>query len=367
MKILMQNRKDAFTVKGGDTVAMLGLKKYLEKLGIEVDISLELSPDLSKYDWILIFNILRTLESYAQFRNAKKQRKKIALMPIYWDKKEFESYGRNFKLKLVNKLFSYSRAEFIKNIIRALKDKKSIKGIKYQFFKSYFRQQKEMVKKSEVILPNSYQEKELLEKEFGSFNGETIYNGIDPEIFKEGNPQEFKEKYKINFEKFGLCVARFDERKNQLSVIKAINEINIPIIFIGSPSPNHKNYFNLCQKIANKEIIKFLPFLPQEELKNAYSSAHFHVLASWFETPGLVNLEAGIYNCNLVISERGPVREYFDNLVWYCSPNDLNSIQKAIKEAYNKDRGYYNIRERILKNFTWEKSALKLKEVLENF
>lgn len=363
----MQNRKDAFLYPGGDTVAMLSLKKYLSRLGVEVDISLESEPSLGNYDWVLIFNILRTLESYAQFRNAKKQHKKIALMPIYWEREEFEKYGRNQCLRILNRIVGRGNTELFKNILRSIKNKSLLSALKYQFLKGYFRQQEEMIKTADIVLPNSYQEKDLLEKKFGSFRTAVIYNGIDLETFEEGDPERFKKKYHIDFEKFGLCVARFDEGKNQLAVIKALKGENIPVVFIGYCSPFHKKYFHLCQKNANKITMRFLSFLDQKELKDAYSAAHFHILASWFEVTGLVNLEAGLYNCNLVISDRGPVKEYFDDLVWYCSPHDLTSIKKAVLEAYNAKRGYYKLRERILNQFSWEKIALNLKNVLENF
>lgn len=388
MKILMQNRSDAFEVKGGDTVAMLGLKKYLEALGVQVDISLELDPNLKNYNWVLIFNILRTLESYAQFKNAKKQKKKIALMPIYWATEEYEKYGRSLKIKMANKLIGKNGEELLKNIIRIFRNKKLLKAIKFQFQKSYFSQQKEMIKFSDIVLPNSYQEKSLLEEKFGNFIWKVIYNGIDLEVFKpnlsindnnkdlnkvEGNGRQdikkihFLKRYKIPFEKFGLCVARFDERKNQLNLIKAVNQEKIPIVFIGAPAYYHQKYFQKCQKIADPSLIKFFPFLEQEEVKMFYQFAHFHALVSWLETPGLVNLEAGILGCNLVISKRGPVEEYFKEYAFYCEPNDISSIRRAIKEAFEKPRGYYSqLPKRILENFTWEKSALKLKEILEN-
>lgn len=366
MKILFQNRIDTFEMKGGDTIAMLGLKKYLEKIGVEVDISLELEPDLKEYDWVLIFNILRSIESYSQFKNAKKQNKKIALMPIYWETNEFETLGRNWKIRVLERLLGKNMVELLKNIKRALQNKTLLKALKYQFEKKYFDQQKEMIKYSDIVLPNSLKEREILEKDFGFFKGEIIYNGIDLEIFKEGKPDLFFKKYEVPFKKFGICVARFDERKNQLNLIKAINLEKIPFVFIGRPAIYHQSYFSYCQKLADKSLIKFLPFLPQEELVNAYQSAHFHALVSWLETPGLVNLEAGLLGCNLVISKRGPIEEYFGDYAFYCEPNDISSIRKAIREAYEKKRNYYpELPERIKNNFTWEKSALKLKKILE--
>ena len=49
MKVLFQSRKTLYSAPGGDTTQLLKTKEYLEKLGVQVDISLELTPDVSSY------------------------------------------------------------------------------------------------------------------------------------------------------------------------------------------------------------------------------------------------------------------------------------------------------------------------------
>ena len=90
MKVLFQSRKTLFSAPGGDTTQLLKTKEYLEKLGIEVDISLELEPDLREYDIIHVFNLMRPQDLFLQVRNAKRQGKKIALSTIYGPYTEYE-------------------------------------------------------------------------------------------------------------------------------------------------------------------------------------------------------------------------------------------------------------------------------------
>lgn len=75
----MQSRTNLFTCPGGDTIQLLKTKEYLENSGIEVDISIELEPDLSKYDIIHLFNLTRVQETFIQVKNAKKQNKPVIL------------------------------------------------------------------------------------------------------------------------------------------------------------------------------------------------------------------------------------------------------------------------------------------------
>ena len=70
-------------MRGGDTVQIEKTKEQLEKLGVEVDISLELEPDLSAYDLVHLTNVTRIQETYVQMQNAKKQGKKVALSTIF--------------------------------------------------------------------------------------------------------------------------------------------------------------------------------------------------------------------------------------------------------------------------------------------
>ena len=71
MKVLMQSRKNFFDLRGGDTVQLEKTKAELEKLGVEVDFSLEFEPDLSKYDLVHLSNVTRIQETYLHVLNAK--------------------------------------------------------------------------------------------------------------------------------------------------------------------------------------------------------------------------------------------------------------------------------------------------------
>ena len=73
MKVLFQTRTNLFEAPGGDMVQMLKTKEFLEKLGIKVDISLELEPDLTGYDLVHLFNLMEPQDIYIQMLNAKKQ------------------------------------------------------------------------------------------------------------------------------------------------------------------------------------------------------------------------------------------------------------------------------------------------------
>jgi glycosyltransferase involved in cell wall biosynthesis len=60
--------------------------------------------------------------------------------------------------------------------------------------------------------------------------------------------------------------------------------------------------------------------------------------------------------CNIVVTEKGDTRDYFKDDAWYCNPDDIASIKDAVDKAY---KAPYDpaFKERILKNYTWERAA----------
>ena len=72
--------------------------------------------------------------------------------------------------------------------------------------------------------------------------------------------------------------------------------------------------------------------------------------------PGLVSLEAALAGCTIVSTNRGSTQEYFGELAHYCDPGNLDSIVEAITDAW-KAKKDLRLKQRILENYTWEKTA----------
>ena len=145
MKILFQSRKTLFTVPGGDTTQILKTKEYLEK-------ALELEPDLSDYDIVHVFNLMRPQELYLQVRNAKKQHKKIALSTIYGPYVEYEKKARGGVLQILNQFLSITQIEYLKVIARIILNAEFNKGTLFYLLNGHKRLQKKIVQAIDVFL-----------------------------------------------------------------------------------------------------------------------------------------------------------------------------------------------------------------------
>jgi len=365
VKVLIQNRPDTFQIIGGDTIQMIKTAEYLKKLGVDVDISLQLNPKLDKYDIVHLMNITRVTHTYLQLKNAKKQKKKVVLSPIYWNTKDV--------------VFSYFLRTF--SFIKHIYDLKDLSVAVFQSIvnRTFFAQASELFTNNEMtsfvlanvdcILPNSHAELKILRERFPKVfekkRLETIVvpNGVDKEVFYNASPKSFEDKYQIK--DFVLNVGRFSFRKNQLSLIRALKGTGLRVVFIGESSKITKHYavkdtidklyYQQCIRESDESFI-FLGSMSHEELASAYAACKVFALPSLYETPGLSALEAALAGANVCITSKGSTREYFSGYAFYCDPYDICSIKRAILQAYDTPKSG-NLKEHVLRNFTWDHVA----------
>ncbi|MHC1723467.1 MAG: glycosyltransferase family 4 protein [Aminipila sp.] len=322
MNVLFQIRNDYKESIAGDSIQMQKTKEYLEKIGVQVDIATNNYINLEKYDIIHIFNLIRIKESYRFAQNARKQGKPYVLSTIYWN-----------------------MADYIKN------DKNTSATIKWWLKDNDLR--KEVLEYASILLPNSSIEADVLKKDF-SINKECfIIPNCADSFFNNANPDNFILKYGLT--DFVLCVGRISCRKNQLALINALKDTGLNLVLIG-PN-NNEGYYKQCKLAAGNNVI-FIDQLPDYEIASAYAAAKVHVLPSWYETPGLASLEAGLVGCNIVSTKIGSALEYFEKNALYCDPASEESIRESVKMAFCKPKGEI-LKNHIFNNYTWEVAAIK--------
>ncbi len=364
MKVLIQSRKDFYSLAGGDTIQLTKTAEQLKKLGIDVDISLELEPDLSEYDIIHLSNLTRIQETYIQLLNAKKYNKPIVLSTIYWPMDEFESKAHSGIRGILNKLFNIDQIERIKAFIKLIvrpnsRNKATLKLITV----GYTKMQREVLENVDYFLPNAEIEMKKL-MEYYSFTTDkytVIPNSIDKDIALSAMKKESNQflKYKDAV----ICVGRIDPRKNQLKLVKAMDGTKIKLLLVGKVNTEYKKYFSQIETIMKRnENFYYEPFIKNDDMYQLYKVCKVNVLPSWLDTPGLVNLEAGVMGCNLAITNRGSTEEYFGKFAEYCSPDNEESIKTSVLKAFEKPKND-KLKDYIINNFTWNISAEKTYEV----
>ncbi|WKK58408.1 glycosyltransferase [Sphingobacterium sp. BN32] len=355
MKVAYCIRKDYQTRGGGDVVQMLMTKKYLEKIKPDIQINIVSEPsDLTNdYDLCHIFNFSTFSETSLFFEKAQLHKIKIASSPIYWDY-NITAY------QYFSRLNFFKISENILNIeIFILKLLQKFYPISKLTSPKFSRLCKNFLENSDVVLPNSIEEYDLLlkfvkEKDRNTYNYQIVFNAT--EIGGVKLSSTFSQKYNLP-ENFLLQVGRIEPIKNQLSVLKALLYDNtIPIVFLGKVFV--PEYYEELKKMAEKRgNVFFVQEVPYEDVFDFYANAHSHILPSLRESPGLVSLEAYSQNCNIICSEYpfSPYNTYFSKIAISINPLDLQSIRTAVMNSFAHTKKTNNME--ILKTFSWENTA----------
>jgi len=371
MKILFQSRLDLFDKRGGDTVQILETKASLERLGVIVDIDCSLTAEVSKYDIVHIFNLDWVCETYPQILNAKKSGKKVVLSPIHHSLEEFERYENENRFGLMrigNALIpNQPLREEARNLLKGLLYRRKLKPAISQAFMGIRNQQRKSLELSDMVLVQTTLEASDLVKDFGTkhFKWLKIINGIDANRFSRFERREKKGERNII-----LCAGRIEPRKNQLNLIsafKGIQGISVRLIFVGSLNKHHPTYVKrfLNDVKESKGIIEYVGFVDQDKLCSLYSEAKVFASPSWFETTGLVYLEAAVCGVPSIVASGDRAKEYLGENALYCDPGSVDSLKEAIFQGLNKDTVDKGFASFVKKTYTWDNCAIQTKKVYD--
>ncbi len=353
LSVLFSSRTTLFSGPGGDTIQIVKTAEMLRSLGCEVEISVDPCRDLHGFDILHVFNLVRPQECYLQAREAYRKGIPVVLSPIYVDYREVDRITRGPAERLLFRFLSGSSAEYLKMVARAVLNREANRGTALVLRKGFRRAQRELIELTSMLLPNSESEMRRIQRDYLEVAGSryaVVPNAIDSRIFDPNQTGKAGE-----FDGCVLCVGRIEPRKCQLELVRAVKGTNLKLVLVGKPGPNHTNYFEQVKREADNNVV-FIGHVSHEELPRYYAACKVHALVSWMETTGLSSLEAGVMGANVVITDKGDTRDYFEDLAYYCSPDSVDSIRQAILAAYRAPRSAA-LRQRILQKYTWEETA----------
>ena len=218
---------------------------------------------------------------------------------------------------------------------------------KIQYFKFKY-----AVNKADLVIAISEQTKKDIVT-YLNINPEKIkliYQGCAQE-FKEEIPSEFTEltrkKYNLN-SNFVLNVGTIEKRKNVLSVIKAIKDIDTQLVIIGKKTSYFNEISNYISENNLQNKVVFLENVELKELASIYRMATIFIYPSVFEGFGIPIIEA-LYSKTPVITSKGGcfLEAGGDNSIYI---NALNSEEIRVqivellantkKRDFLKQKGY---------------------------
>ena len=190
---------------------------------------------------------------------------------------------------------------------------------------------------------------------------DVIPNGIDVRRFSppEGRPPERRIRL--------VTVARLLERKGIQTILEACAKptlLPVELSIIGT-GPFEPELRQMVDEMGLGDRVRFLGFVPNEELPRHYRRSDIFVLPSETESFGLVFAEA--MSCGLPIAASNvggipeTVRDGVDGLL--CPPGQplalRENIQRLISSVDTREEISHSQRERVLENYTWDQIAAR--------
>lgn len=209
----------------------------------------------------------------------------------------------------------------------------------------------------DAFLVRSNYEKKFIEKGLGV---------KDKKIHIVPLPYRFKSN-ETNFVKENFCfhVSRLaSKNKNVERLVNAAKKYKFDLVLAGTLNGSQDERW-LSGLIGDSRNISYVGRLDDKALCQYYSRAKVFALPSIFEGVGLVALEAALFGCEVVITEAGGPREYFEGYSALVNPFDTNQIGSSIMLFLNGTVSYQpQLRMHILKNYSLEKTMKTLNATL---
>ncbi len=160
--------------------------------------------------------------------------------------------------------------------------------------------------------------------------------------------------YDASIQKESFCLfagTMTQPRKNVPRLILAAKKYGFPLKLVGNKG-NAKSEASLRTLIGDTPNIEILGFVSDEELASLYNRAKVFALPSLNEGVGLVALEAAIHGCNIVITNLGGPKEYYQNShVQLVNPYDIDDIGQAIIKSLKDNTSQPTLRNHLTQQY----------------
>lgn len=165
---------------------------------------------------------------------------------------------------------------------------------------------------------------------------EVIYQGCHP-VFKQTISREklnaIAIKYKLP-KKFVLCVGTLEERKNALSIAKALKDTKHNMVFVGKVKAHGEKLKSFVKEHNMQDRVWFITHVGIEDLAGIYQNATLFCYPSFFEGFGIPIIEALYSSVPVITTTGGCFAEAGGPSSIYIDPTDKNELQKAVEILY---------------------------------
>ncbi|SDF37435.1 glycosyltransferase [Limimaricola pyoseonensis] len=327
VRLLTHGAED--TTQGGPSVRVPRTAQALRDAGVAATAA-HLTPDQPiariPEDVVHLFNVWPPENALRMLRRLRRAGKRIVFSPIYLDFSEMPLWADAPDPAARGAMRRYLQG----------------RGRLHEITPGYHAMLREMIALADHVVFLSARERAGLE-EIGArvpdARASLLRNPVDAALWQGGEPELFRATWlqdRPGPRDYVLCIARIEERKNQLRLARAMRDLPARLVLMGHAGSSA--YAAQLRAEGGPDLV-MTGRVPHggEMMRSALAGARAFALPSWAEGASLAALEAAAAGTDLVLSDRSSEREYFGDLARYCDPGDEGSIRAALAETLAAD------------------------------
>lgn len=145
-------------------------------------------------------------------------------------------------------------------------------------------------------------------------------------------------------------------RKNAIRLVQAAKKYGFKLVIAGNPG-THEALNKFKTEIGDTKNIEIIGFVSEDEKKDLYRRAQVFALPSISEGVGIVAVDAALYGADIVITEIGGPKEYYNGMAEVVNPYDIDDIGQACIRLLEGKTHQPQLRKHIKENFSLENIA----------
>lgn len=240
---------------------------------------------------------------------------------------------------------------------------------------------KRAIKKSDKLISVSdFTKQELVDLlKINPENITTTHLAVDGDVYKKRSINEtvsVLNKYRLG-QHFFLSVSRIEKKKNIKTIIRAFELFKqkrgkgdpVELVLIGDKGFGFDEINVYIERSAYKNQIRLLGYVDNKDLQYIMSAATAYLFPSWYEGFGIPNLEAMASGTVLITSKIQVHKEVCGDSALYVAPEKPEAWSDVMSRVVEDSELRKVLSEKGLehvKNYTWDKTALKTWEVLRS-
>lgn len=161
---------------------------------------------------------------------------------------------------------------------------------------------------------------------------EVVYQSVSPRFYEKYDCEYLVSKYDLP-DSFILSVGTIEQRKNQLSILKALHSAQLEntVVFVGKPTLYSAELLKFITENEMESQVKFLNNISRKDLAGLYQLASLSVYISVFEGFGLPVIESMASGCPVITSNVSCLPETAGDAAVLCNPENTTEIGEKIK------------------------------------